>query len=332
MSTNDDFALRRYRYSCNNPFPPPDRRYRLARACLARGLRPSRVHDDRTTWGIFRFLRAIRAHRARKDHVRNVLLEYPDWACAFDLHHGQARCARTVIEAYLLAEADPKLIANEMRVNPEVIERYRDAFYDVAPYLKHRLYVWTRLLGIIGARGTESLDEVKILKMVGYVGGPEALNWYLYGTSRPASMGDASVKQLLDERTEIVLRLKQLLAVHQLRPDDEAHIGSLLHATAQSRQAKGKSAERPLTQIEQCIKQMLEWLPWSIGPEHVPEVVLPWHETAVELDPKEEMLLASGEKLPYLEELKNLDLCLERQRANANASETCDLLAHRNVR
>ena len=48
--------LSRYRYSRRNPFAPPDRRFRLAKICLASGLIPSFRHDDKPTWILWRFL------------------------------------------------------------------------------------------------------------------------------------------------------------------------------------------------------------------------------------------------------------------------------------
>ena len=43
--------LARYRYSLQNPFPPTDRRYQLAKVCLAQGVTPSVRFDDKYTLG-----------------------------------------------------------------------------------------------------------------------------------------------------------------------------------------------------------------------------------------------------------------------------------------
>lgn len=56
--SNADLEFERYRQSLRNPFPPPDRRYRLARRYVADGVSPSCFRDDKEIWEIFKFLRA----------------------------------------------------------------------------------------------------------------------------------------------------------------------------------------------------------------------------------------------------------------------------------
>ena len=50
---------------------------------------------------------------------------------------------------------------------------------------------------------------------------------------------------------------------------------------------------------------MMQELPWCTGPELTPEPVREWDNRAVELRDEELMLVAAGEKLPHLEEIKN---------------------------
>ncbi len=116
------------------------------------------------------------------------------------------------------------VLALAMRVNFQTIEWYRKAFYDISPYLKHPEYVFTRLLGIVGEHGHNSLDEADLWRLVGYLGGVKALT-QLLGHARGAIdvAGDEGVWGWLAQRIQTTLQTKQLLAISHLKPDDEQH-------------------------------------------------------------------------------------------------------------
>lgn len=86
----------RYLFSLQNPFPPVDRRYRLAKIYLAHGAKPSLRRDDEYTWEIYRYLRARVALREPKARVNDVLQKYPDLDCAVKSTTGGPRpCDRS---------------------------------------------------------------------------------------------------------------------------------------------------------------------------------------------------------------------------------------------
>ena len=128
--------LARYRYSLQNPFPPADRRYRLAKAYVAQGSAPSARCNDEYTLGAYKYLRARAQFRESNQYVAKVLRKYPDLVCAVKMHHGEAAAFRPIVEAYLLSGEKLAAIAHAIRVNPETIEWYEKMFYDVRGFSK----------------------------------------------------------------------------------------------------------------------------------------------------------------------------------------------------
>ena len=134
---------------------PPDRRYRIAKICLAHGLPPSVRNDDRVTWHVWRFLKnreaAFESDERALFHVRN-----PNLSVAFQLHHGRQRRLRPVIEAYFLGAADDASLAKKLALPPDVIGWYRKIFFDVAHLLAAPARIMHDLIGITDAEGAAS--------------------------------------------------------------------------------------------------------------------------------------------------------------------------------
>ena len=238
--------LARYRYSLQNPFPPPDRRYQLAKACLAQDVTPLVRFDDKYTWGTFKFLRARAVYRQPKQHVAKVLMKYPDLACAVKIHHGEAEALRPIVEAYVLSGENRESIVDATRVNPQTIEWYEKVFYDVEAFRKHPMYVFSRLIGTMGKHGHRKLDEPTLWKLVGYVGGPEALDRLLGNMQGVGeAQGEDGIKGWLSQRIQATLQTKQLLAVSRLKPGDENHTEQLLRLLSQGQRAKGNPSDLP---------------------------------------------------------------------------------------
>ena len=305
--------LAKYRFSRQNPFPPTDRRYQLAKACLAHGVTPSVRFDDKYTWGAFKFLRARAVFRQPKQRVAEVLMKYPELACVFKIHHGEAESFRPIVEAYLLSGDNRESIADAMRVNPQTIEWYEKVFYDVEAFRKHPMYVLTRLIGTMGKHGHGKLDEPALWKLVGYAGGPKALD-QLLGSMQGIgeAQGEEGIKDWLSQRTRAMLQTKQLLAVSRLKPGDENHMEQLLRLLSQGQRAKGNPADSPLNAVEMHAKAMLNDILWAIGPKDLPPPLQEYQDKAAELRADEEMKLMAGIDLPELEEIKDLKIPLER--------------------
>jgi hypothetical protein len=296
----------RFRYGPQNRFRPPDWRYRLAKACVAADKLPSFRRDDKTTFRIGRFLRALELVHKPKQRLELPAYFHDLWT-AFQLHHGKLKHLRALVESYLLARMDAASIAARLGLSPEVIDWYRLTFFDVEDRLQYRQYVLFQVIGITDEEGQATLDTHRLWKLIGYSCGAQALDELLYGTN-----GDATASQAKDlagwcsRQMQSVLRGKQLLAVSALRPDNEKHQTMLLRMLAQSNHQELPADDTPRNELEQHIYAMLQDLPWATGPEHIPEPLREWQDAAVDLRADEEMLLAAGEKLPELDELKHM--------------------------
>lgn len=303
----------RYLFSLQNPFPPVDRRYRLAKIYLAHGAKPSLRRDDEYTWEIYRYLRARVALREPKARVNDVLQKYPDLDCACQIHHGRAQALRPILEAYLLARENHPTIAPSLRVNPDTVLSYQKTFYDVEPFLDNPMYVFTRLIGTIGKRGQKKWTEPMLWKLLGYVGGAAALD-KLFGNLHGVAeaYGEDGVQGWIGQRTKNMLQIKQLLAVSRLRPNDKKDLEYLLRTLDQGQKAKSEGANAPMTALEMRIDAMFKELTWAIGPKGLPAPLVEWQDTAAELSAEEEMKLIAGVDLPELEEIKNLGFPLGR--------------------
>jgi hypothetical protein len=304
----------RYRFSLQNPFPPVDRRYQMAKACLAHRMRPSLRFDDEYTWNVYRFLRARAAFRQPAEHVKEVLWKYRDLNAAVQIHHGKARSFRPVLEAYLLARENRYAIAESLRVNPETVVAYAKTFFDAEPFLDNPMYVFALLVGTVGKRGQKKLTEPVLWKLLGYVGGPEALDKLfgkLHGVAE--SHGEEGIKGWLSVRTQTVLQIKQLLAVSSLKSSNTKHMEYLLRLLGQGQRSKGDGPDAPLTSVEMHVKGMLGEILWSVGVKDVPAPLEGWVDQAAELRADEEMKLMAGVDVPGLDEVKDLHIPLSRE-------------------
>lgn len=310
----------KYLCSLQAPFPPPNRRYLLAKAYLAEGVLPLIRHEDEFTKEIFRYLRAKEAFSQSSRYVQNVLLTYPDMTCAFDMHHGKRKFLRPIVEAYLLSGKETQALAIDLGINQTAVELFKMAFYDIDRYLDHPLCVLSQLVGLSDKHGHKSLDDTALWKLVGYFRGPEALDELLHNARGiPEAVDSGGVNEWLAQQTQTMLYAKRLLAVSHLKPENNKHMALLSQFIGQGeRQRKGDTNDSPLTAFEQCLDAMLQEIPWSKGAKDLPAPLQEWAGTAVELRAEEEMLLAAGEKLPELEKLKDFQFPLSRDSSSAD--------------
>lgn len=297
--------LSKYRLSESNPFPPPDRRYRLSRACLKSGGRLS-CRDDAPTRVLFRFARIREAAtQSDRDQIRKA---NPGLSVALDLHHGRARKLRPMIEAYILAGADDGSIAARLNVLREGISWYRLAFYDVE-HLRHApLRVVYDLIGIVDEDGQSELDEHRLWKLVGYTLKAEALDQLLFVGDKSNALPKGGLAAWIKGRVQSDLQMKQLIVAHRLKVNDPKHIEILLKLSLQQQCSQRPSEQVSLSLPEQISKDLMEEIPWAFGDAGEVQFkgtkIGEWDESAVELRDEELLRLATGQDVPHLEELR----------------------------
>jgi hypothetical protein len=313
-------ACARYYYSQQNPFPPPDWRYQLAKAYVAEGVLPSAHRDDADTWEVFRFLRAKDVFQQPQQQVQNVRLKYPDLACAYDMYRGKQKSVRPMLEAYVLSRKDSLAIATDFRVNQETIEWFKKAFYDVDRYLEHPQRVLTQLIGILDEAGCKTLDETGLFKLTSYLGGHGALDKLLYDVRESSKvLGIEGVGEWLAQQTQIMLQMKQLLAANNLKLGDSKQQLQLLGLMRQGGTDKSQSGDAPQTGLLRHVNAMLTEIPWTSGTEsekvYANTTIGEYDRLAAELRDEELLLVAAGEKPPHLEDLHSLQVPASRNEA-----------------
>ena len=220
--------LSKYRISRASPLPVPDRRYRIAKTCRAYGVLPCFRRDDEETWTIWRFLMDLEAASDAAQRAK-VIEKYSDLAVAFRLHHGKLKHLGPLVQSYLLAGMDNKSIAKRVAVLSKAIKWFRLAFYDVAVARKFPQYVVLDLIGRVDDEGHVTLDTHSLWKSIGYTLGPEALDRVFYNPDADkAAYKVGGLAAWFSEKTQDVIRSKQLMAASSLDPHDQKQAATLL--------------------------------------------------------------------------------------------------------
>lgn len=300
----------KYRLSSANPFPPPNRRYLLAKKCVSFGHRPSR-RDDKCTWELFRYLtrRQVFSESSQKMELRKA---YPGIAVAVDLHHGRAQELRPIVEAYLLTDLDDSAIATRLGVVTQSIRWYRLAFFDIRHLRAAPLRIMRQVIGIVDRTGHYVLDQNSIAKWVGFVLGPEALDQLLGVDPQSTLVRTDGLHAWFSQLTQAALILKQLIAASSLNLNDPKQIEILLKHRSTSNRSERPAEAASLNGMEVCIKAMLDDIPFAFGEdgEKLNEGTLigEWDKSAVDLSADELLKMGAGQDVPGLDEWRNITL------------------------
>jgi hypothetical protein len=198
----------------DNPFRPPDWRWRRAADLVDEGGPLSPGHDDGPVREAVRYLRAWRGCQAEADRQR-LARDMPDLYGAHQLH--LARSFQTwEAQARLLTEEPFETIAEKCGCSPRVIDTYHDTFFHVRDRLHVEGYILFEVIGPKAHRGLTEADIDVILKMYAYYGGPIVLDRLVdyfknpppEVPERPEELGQAELRSLRDRlliRASIVL-------------------------------------------------------------------------------------------------------------------------------
>ena len=311
--------LARYYCSKMNPFAPPDRRFKIAKTCHVRGVNPSYCRDDQPTWDIWKFLKRCEAAYEPQQRAR-LLMAHPGLSAAFQLHHGKMRQLRPVIEAYIVAGESDASIAKRLAVPTDAIGWFRLAFYDIEHLRDAPLRIVHQLIGIGDENGQSALDLHRLWKLIGYKLKSQGLDELFFNARDDGETFKAGgLAAWLPWQAVAVLASKQLIAMSNLNADDPKHVATLLKLLLQQQRSQSESEAASLNALDQHINGMLSEIPWTSGAlakeAYKDTAVGAWDERAAELRDEELQLLAAGEEVPGLDELKDLDSVFRRDRA-----------------
>jgi hypothetical protein len=129
----------------DNPFRPPDWRWRRATDLVDGGGPLSPGHDDGPVQEALRYLRAWRRCRAEAE-LQRLARDMPDLYGAHQLH--LARSLRTwEAQARLLTEDPFETIASKCGSDPRVIETFHSTFFHVRDRLHVEGYIVFQVIG-----------------------------------------------------------------------------------------------------------------------------------------------------------------------------------------
>ncbi len=321
----------KYYLSRSNPFVPPDRRARIARFCIAHGISPATFRDDQATWNIWRFLKKRRAACEPAERLR-VELAHRDLALAFELHHGNHRRLRPLLEAYLLAGADDASLAKKLALPKRAVRWFRRAFFDVEHLRKSPLRIIHDVIGITDSEGQSALSEHKVWKLVGYLLKVDALDRFFHDPNADGeALSSGGLNAWFARHTRMILGCKRLLATSNLSTDNAQHAEMLLRLLQQEQSSQRESDAAPSTPIERHVQAMLAEIPWTAGAAaaevYEGTVVDKYDKMAAEVRDEELQILAAGETVPGLdEELASVEAALQPRAAeehNADPDKKC---------
>jgi hypothetical protein len=298
-------------YLPDNPWRPPDARYRRALEIIEGGGRATRL-DDRPTARVLEFLRRL-AHCRRDTEFAALRSKMPAMAGAFDVHRSASLQLRSTLEARFLAGEPAEAIAKKMGTTPEAVAAYEQTFFDVWTRRECVDYIVERVIGRPDPKASDDEIEAHLKKTVGYFMGAKALVEIL--DPRPAGGAGNSPGEPLAAVGLNLQRLKLAMALKRLDTRDPAARGALLRAAGRPTKADADGPDGATSHIEQHVNAMLQEIIWLAGRgtrSALPEALAEADELAAELRSDEMMLLATGESpeeiAQLIEELKGVDL------------------------
>jgi hypothetical protein len=191
--------------------------------------------------------------------------QYRDLAAAREIRCGKLRDLRPIVEAYILSGADDESVARAVAVTPQTIAAFRQSFYDVERFRGSHAYVLRHLIGI-GGDESDSLDEPRFLKLIGFRLGPSALDQMLGGGENElACFKRDGLAAWSTQHAEVVIAIKRLFAVYSASANDPRQVTALMtlrRKISANEQDEMSIRERALTS---GIETMLSEMPWTHG-------------------------------------------------------------------
>jgi hypothetical protein len=295
-----------YRYGYENSARPPDRRHRLAKACLENGIRPSN-HEDRWTWMIFRFLQRRDAATTGEERAK-LRQEYHQLMEAYRLRSGKLSYLRPYVQAYILAAEPDDSIGSKVALHGNAIGLFRAAFFDIGHLRESRIRIVREVIGIDEESEHNALNGSRLWQLVGYLLKSKALDCLFYGDRYLPAQTDEDIRAWTSRRARLIAGLKQLTAAHALDVRRDGQMRDLISLVASFERSDQESEGQTKSILEQHVKAMLEDIPWMVGADaeacHSGTLLGEVDTFAAEPRDDEVQRLAAGEIIPSLDELR----------------------------
>jgi len=239
---------------------------------------------------------------------------------AFSVYSDRGGVTRSALEARLLADEPPEAIARKCATEAAVVRAYEILYYDVRGRLKSPDYIFNQAIGPRLRDGTAAWNYDLVWKVFGYLGGALVLD-ELMDTCR-SGLRPANAREVvayLSEDARRAVRLQMAVAARVVWAGDRAMAAALVRAYAQKRSGEGEEEMTSDALLLRGIDAMLREIQWGAGADagtKLPAPLAVQDQAPAELRDNEVQLLATGQEVPGLADLKKMKLPPPRTQAD----------------
>jgi hypothetical protein len=299
----------------DNPKRPPNWRWLRAVQIDGGGLRATRALDgpDGFAWirRALRLKRHFEQANNRADAMYAALYRDRPLFWAHSIWSDDRAPSRWAIEARILAGESNKDIADKLGTNEEIIDAYANVFFDVREKIYNTDYVVNVVMGDAVTRGLQERHYDLLWKLLGYRGGPHALDAAInrfVDVPKPENAG--GVSNFFQDVAINSMKYKAAIASLSIPVNTHTQL-PLIDSFVKYVEIEKNSdnASKSQATIVENIGAMLSSLPFKVGTklDSVAIKMLPFDDGAAELRNDEMMVIAAGgslENQTLVEELR----------------------------
>lgn len=279
------------------------------------GDRPSRVLDGEDGYTWIRRALQLKRHFARMNNNprrrRALLLRDRELYWAHSMWLAEKQPTRWGIEARVVAGESDEEIAAKLGTSPEVVTAYVNVFFDIREKLRNVDYMLNVVMADAVVRGLQERQYDLLWKLMGYHGGPHALDASIskfIPIARPATKDDVS--GFFHDFAINSMKYKSAVAAATVPINTHTQL-PLLDSFVKYVEIERttENASKAHATIVENIGAMLSALPFKVGTklDSAPLKMVPFDNGAAELKNEELMIVANGGVLdaqPEIEQLK----------------------------
>jgi hypothetical protein len=217
---------------------------------------------------------------------------------------------RWAIEARVLAGETNEEIADRLGTSPEVIDAYVNLFFDVRGKMRHMDYVVNVIMADAVSRGLQERHYDLLWKLLGFHGGSLVLNAVINKftpINRPEK--PENVSGFFQDFAIASMKYKSALATLTVQVNTHTQL-PLIESFAKFVEIERttENANKAQTSIVENIGSMLTSLSFHVGTklDSEPVKMVPFDNSAAELNNNEMIVVASGGKLENQPAIENL--------------------------
>lgn len=298
----------------DSPVRAPHWRWLRAIEVDAGGDRPSKILDGADGYAWIRRGLRLKRHFARLNNDprrrRALLLRDADMYWAHSLWLAEKQPTRWGIEARVVAGETDEEIAAKLGTSAETVTAYVNVFFDIREKLHNVDYMLNVVMADAVVRGLQERQYDLLWKLIGYHGGPHALDAAIskfIPIARPATKDDVS--GFFHDFAINSMKYKSAIAAATVPINTHTQL-PLLDSFVKYVEIERttENATKAHATIVENIGAMLSALPFKVGTklDSKPLKMVPFDDGAAELKNEELMVVANGGVISTQSEIENL--------------------------